>query len=315
MFFEGDKRDPWWTLLAFYNSLRELSGARTLFSSDITSRLKQYSFRYGLDKDKTRYLNFVEELTSRGSQSQLVEMMDRLAFDWDKKGSLDACLASSIIEVGVDIERLSLMAVVGQPKSTAQYIQVTGRVGRKWWERPGLIMSMYNPSKSRDLSHFEQFHSYHRRLYERVEPTSATPFSVEAVKRAMTGALLMWARQFYDAKTPDGRLPDYQQHLTQGCTLLKERCESVVKDKSEQERVAGCIQKVCEDLIYKWERNPQTWSEFPQKSDGEYLILWPGQFATESQKKKGVVVPSSMRNVDGSAYMQITQHYIKPMDE
>ncbi len=315
LFFEGDKRDPWWTLLAFYNSLRELSGARTLFSSDITSRLRQYSFRYGLDKDKTRYLNSVEELTGRGSQSQLVEMMDRLAFDWNKKGSLDACLASSIIEVGVDIERLSLMAVVGQPKSTAQYIQVTGRVGRKWWERPGLIMSMYNPSKSRDLSHFEQFHSYHRRLYERVEPTSATPFSVEAVKRAMTGALLMWARQFYDAKTPDGRLPDYQQHLTQGCALLKERCESVVKDKSEQERVADCIQKVCDDLIYKWERNPQTWSEYPQKSDGEYLILWPGQFATESQKKKGVVVPSSMRNVDGSAYMQITQHYIKPMDE
>jgi ATP-dependent helicase YprA (DUF1998 family) len=101
-------------------------------------------------------------------------MMDRLSAAYDPaEGSktLDACLASNIIEVGVDIDRLSLMAVTGQPKTTATYIQVTGRVGRRWSERPGLILMVYSPAKSRDRSHFEQFHSYHRRLYERFEPT------------------------------------------------------------------------------------------------------------------------------------------------
>ncbi len=97
--------------------------------------------------------------------------------------------------MGVDIDRLSLMGVTGQPKTTAQYIQVTGRVGRKWKERPGLILTIYNPGRSRDRSHFEQFHSYHRRLYERVEPTSATPFALSALQRAFAGVVLTWSRQ------------------------------------------------------------------------------------------------------------------------
>lgn len=308
-FFSDNKKDAWWTLLAFYNSLRELGGARTLFSSDIASRLKNYSYRYGCEKDDQRYLNAVEELTSRRSQAELVQMMDRLSVEWNEKGALDACLASNIIEVGVDIERLSMMAVVGQPKSTAQYIQVTGRVGRKWWERPGLILAMYNPSKSRDLSHFEQFHSYHRRLYERVEPTSATPFSVEAIERAMVGALLLWARQFYDAETPGG-VGKFQQTLEDGRDLLLKRCAVVVTEEEEQLRVMSAINRVYERLISKWQKNPQEWQRYPQKSDGEYLMLWPGQFSTEVQKNKGEIVPSSMRNVDGNAYLHITQEYI-----
>lgn len=312
-FFDGEKKDAWWTLLAFYNSLRELGGARTLFDSDIASRLKNYFFRYGCDKNDTRYLNKVVELTSRKSQSELVELMDRLSEEWgeDNRNILDACLASNIIEVGVDIDRLSLMAVVGQPKSTAQYIQVTGRVGRRWWERPGLILSMYNPAKSRDRSHFEQFHSYHRRLYERVEPTSATPFSMEAIERAMVGALILWARQFYDAEAPGGRLGDYEEHLKIARNILIDRCKYVVEESLEQQRVINAIGEVYKRLLNKWERNPQKWQEFPQKNDGEYLMLWPGQFATEAQRRKGEITPSSMRNVDASAYMNITDLYLQ----
>src|SRR6185437_673448 len=138
---------------------------------------------------------------------------------------IDACLASNIIEVGVDIDRLSLMGVVGQPKTTAQYIQVTGRVGRKWWERPGLILTIYNPSKSRDRSHFEQFHSYHRRLYERVEPTSATPFALSAIRRALPGALIAWARQTSDASVQN--YSAYEGAIRTGCDLLRDRCVSV----------------------------------------------------------------------------------------
>ncbi|MCE9940695.1 MULTISPECIES: helicase-related protein [Serratia] len=309
--FDDNKKDAWWTLLAFYNSLRELGGAQTLFQSDIAARLKDYSSRYGLKGGPQRYLNTVEELTSRQSQAQLVELMDRLALPWDAKDSLDACLASNIIEVGVDIDRLALMAVVGQPKSTAQYIQVTGRVGRRWWERPGLILSMFNPGKSRDRSHFEQFHSYHRRLYERVEPTSATPFSVEAVERALAGVMLLWARQRHGASSPGEAFGDYADYLNEALELLLERCGAIMEvQPDELDRVCEAMRKVHSELLNKWKTNPQQWWEYPQKKDGEYLMLWTGEFATREQKRKGMRVLSSMRNVDGTARAAISSNYL-----
>ncbi|HCA5286695.1 TPA: hypothetical protein MW252_002806 [Acinetobacter nosocomialis] len=307
--FEKKKRDAWWTLLTFYNSLRELGGARTLFSSDITARLGDHAKRYGAQGDERRHLNSIEELTSRRTQAELVGLMNRLSLDCSDRNAIDACLASNIIEVGVDIDRLALMAVVGQPKSTAQYIQVTGRVGRRWWDRPGLILMMYNPSKSRDLSHFEQFHSYHRRLYERVEPTSATPFSIESVKRAAIGAILLWARQQYDAEQPSESLTHFEEALRQGCEYLKVRCQQVEHEPMEISRAQQAIQSVHDELIKKWKGNPQLWWDYPQESDGEYLMLWSGEHATSDQKRKGVQVLSSMRNVDSSVQVEISSRY------
>ncbi len=304
-----EQRDPWWTLLVFYNSIRELSGAKTLFDSDIRSRLKFLFNRENFGPQNRRNLRIVEELTSRLSQAEIVAMMDRLARRYSESESdevLDACLASNIIEVGVDIDRLSLMGVVGQPKTTATYIQVTGRVGRRWWERPGLILMIYNPSKSRDRSHFEQFHSYHRRLYERVEPTSATPFAVSAIQRALPGALILWARQQSDAAVQNAGA--YADGVEYGYELLRQRCENIQMPE-DQARSLQELERVREELEHKWGSNPLEWEEFPQRMDGEYLMLWPGRFYTRLQKDRGVVVPSSMRQVDGSAELSITQAY------
>jgi superfamily II DNA/RNA helicase len=291
----------------FYNSIRELSGARTLFDADIRSRVKFLFNRENFPPDARRTLKIVEELTSRLSQAEIVEMMDRLATRYEAdKLVLDACLASSIIEVGVDIDRLSLMGVVGQPKTTAQYIQVTGRVGRRWWERPGLILMLYNPSKSRDRSHFEQFHSYHRRLYERVEPTSATPFALSAIQRAYPGALILWARQHHNGQVQS--LQPYKSHLNTIDKILRERC-NVVQSEDDRDRSLDEMERVKIELERKWNQNPQEWEHFPPAIDGEYLMLWPGQFSTPLQERRGVVVPSSMRQVDGSAELNITQAY------
>jgi hypothetical protein len=306
--FDPNRRDAWWTLLAFYNSLRELGGAKTLFTSDIRSRLKFLFNREGFTNENRRYLRIVEELTSRLSQAEIVGMMDRLSVGYSQTATniLDACLASNIIEVGVDIDRLSLMGVVGQPKTTASYIQVTGRVGRKWWERPGLILMVYNPSKNRDRSHFEQFHSYHRRLYERVEPTSATPFAVSAVHRGFPGAMLAWARQQSDAEVQN--LASYEDHIEFVYDLLKERCEAV-QAPEDRERSLKALERMRDELLHKWEQNPMDWERYPQTVDGEYLMLWPGQFATQKQKHRGLVVQSSMRQVDGNSELEITQGY------
>lgn len=305
---EENRRDPWWTLLTFYNSIRELGGAKTLFESDIRSRLKFIFNREGFGPHARRNLRIPEELTSRLSQAEIVGMMDKLtiSFTAANNGAVDACLASSIIEVGVDIDRLSLMGVVGQPKTTAQYIQVTGRVGRRWWERPGLIMMIYNPSKSRDRSHFEQFHSYHRRLYERVEPTSATPFAVSAIERALPGAVIAWARQKSSAAVSS--IAQYQPAVEEALAFLVDRCESV-QVPEDRARSIDELQRACSDLLAKWKRNPQQWEEFPPSPDGRYLMLWPGQYRTVLQEQNGVMAASSMRQVDASAELQISPSY------
>jgi len=307
--FVSDLRDPWWTLLVFYNSLRELGGAKTLFDSDIRSRLKFLLNRERVPESERRRLRSAEELTSRLSQAEIVGMMDLLSTEYtpgEGNRAPDACLASSIIEVGVDIDRLSLMGVVGQPKTTAQYIQVTGRVGRRWMDRPGLILMLYSPAKSRDRSHYEQFHSYHRRLYERVEPTSATPFAISAVQRALAGALITWARQQVNADVSDWNA--YRKEVLRGFELLKERC-GIVQEPSDAARSLEEMERVCTDLLNRWSANPQKFEEFPPSPDGEYLMLWPGQYATALQKRRGVVVPSSLRQVDGSAELIITEAY------
>jgi hypothetical protein len=309
--FDAAHRDAWWSLLVFYNSIRELGGAKTLFDSDIRSRLKFVFNRENFTPQNRRNLRIVEELTSRLSQPEIVGMMDTLSTVYSEADNkaIDVCLASNIIEVGVDIERLSLMGVVGQPKTTAQYIQVTGRVGRRWWERAGLILTIYNPSKSRDRSHFEQFHSYHRRLYERVEPTSATPFALSAIQRALPGALVAWSRQHSDA--PVQNVAAYEPSLDIGHALLRQRC-TAIQTREDQARSLLELDRVRDELKRKWGQNPLQWEDFPPSPDGEYLMLWPGQFATLVQKQRGVVVPSSMRQVDGSAELNITQGYLAP---
>lgn len=182
--------DNFWTITGYFNSLRELGGASTQILDDVQSRLdylaktKFVSVHPGVDTSKG--YTYTEELTSRMSNSEITDIIQvKLKRSYTKDNHADVfdyLLASNMISVGVDVGRLGAMVVAGQPKTNAEYIQATSRVGR---DNPGLVIAVYNASRSRDRSHYEQFLKYHSALYRYVEATSLTPFSDRARDRGL----------------------------------------------------------------------------------------------------------------------------------
>jgi hypothetical protein len=193
----GEAVDPYMTMLAYFNSVRELAGMRRLLDDDVRTRLPKAEQR-GLGK-RTSFLN-VRELTSRIGANEILEVLDLLGLRFEKKPKaerklrpLDVVLATNMISVGVDIARLGLMVVAGQPKSTAEYIQATSRVGRDV-AGPGLVFTIYNWSRPRDLSHYERFAFDHATFYRQVEALSVTPFARRALDRGLTAVLVALVR-------------------------------------------------------------------------------------------------------------------------
>lgn len=183
--------DNFWTLTGYFNSIRELGGAQTQVVDDIQSRYQYLKDKKFADFNpkftgNNKY-EYSEELTSRMTNDQISDIIQtRLKVPYtSEKGEdvpFDFILASNMISVGVDVGRLGTMVVAGQPKTNAEYIQATSRVGR---DNPGLVFMIYNASRSRDRSHYEQFLRYHAALYRYVEATSLTPFSDRARDRGL----------------------------------------------------------------------------------------------------------------------------------
>jgi hypothetical protein len=305
------EQDPWWTLLIFFNSLRELGTTLSLFQSDIPDYLIVTANRLGIPYGGMRKLWRIRELTGRLKSDEVPEAIADLEVACDnpnKQHPVDACLASNILEVGVDIDRLSLMAVVGQPKSTSQYIQVTGRVGRRWWERPGLVVTIYTASKPRDRSHFEKFRSYHERLYAQVEPTSVTPFSPPALDRALHAVMVLYARQFGDETVIQRPYPCPDNLIEDLKTILLPRVNAI--DPAETKN----FERVFEKRASEWERWKRTvWEK--KSADDSFLLRYAGDFADGDSKLLSWPVPTSMRNVDAECQAEITQLYLLEEDE
>ena len=189
-----DVADAYMTLVGYFNSLRELGGVRRLLDDDVPGRLRVLS-RRGFGPQRLLYEKD-RELTSQRPSSQIADTLKALdrTFITLESGSypIDVLLASNMISVGVDIDRLGLMVVSAQPKTSAEYIQATSRVGRT---HPGLIVEVYNWIRPRDISHYERFVHYHDTFYRHVEATSVTPFSERARDRALRGVLTSFVRQ------------------------------------------------------------------------------------------------------------------------
>jgi len=309
----AEEQDPWWTVLQFFNNLRELGFTLSLLQSDIPGYLRVLKNRFGLDWQQVRQLRRILELTGRIRSDQVPEAIAKLEVTCSSnvdQQPIDVCLASNIIEVGVDIDRLSLMTVISQPKTTSQYIQVTGRVGRRWWERPGLIVTIYSPTRPRDRSHFEKFRSYHERLYAQVEPTSVTPFSPPVLDRALHAIMVAYIRQVGNEHMANSPAPYPEKLIEQLRAILVPRITSV--DPSELEN----FQRVFDQRISEWRRwQRQYWQGTSQTADEIPLLRFAGSYASPEQKRLSWATPTSMRNVDAECQVEITQLYLLGGDE
>lgn len=295
-------RDPWWTQLVFFNTLRELGTSLSLLQSSVPMQLRALESREGLDRSARRPIRRVIELTSRLRNDEVPRAIAALETPASAKEAVDVCLASNIIEVGIDIDRLSLMVIVGQPKTTSQYIQVTGRVGRRWWERPGLIVTLLNPGRPRDRSHYERFRSYHERLYAQVEPTSVTPFSPSAVDRGLHGALVAFVRQLVDLDEVDGPSGVPLELIERFADLMRERVHIV--DPLE----AGTLEDALERRVRQW----RDWSRlrWQRELSGDDGLLVPlGDVASALHEGHNWAAPMSMRNVDAECELRVTLAY------
>ncbi|MED0958225.1 DISARM system helicase DrmA [Bacillus paramycoides] len=171
--------DPYRTLVGYFNSVRELGGAVRLLDDDIKKRIQTLQKKHSYAKP--RYINRKPELTSRVQSSQIPRVLEQLERTVGNE-ELDVVLATNMISVGMDVDRLGLMVVTGQPKQTSEYIQSSSRVGRS---KPGLVVTVYNPYRPRDMSHYQNFKGYHQRLYHFVEGTTATPYASRARDRVL----------------------------------------------------------------------------------------------------------------------------------
>lgn len=258
--------DPYMTLLGYFNSLRELGGSRHLIEDQVTLQIKQYSHRKRLEPAEGLFADREIspeplELTSRVGTDAVADAKSRLATEFHHDGRVDVALATNMISVGLDILRLGLMVVLGQPKACAEYIQATSRVGRDR-DRPGLVVALLNLHKPRDRSHYERFVTWHESFYREVEPASVTPFAARALDRALAAVLVGLCRQGETELNPPGgaaAMPHVRPRLDALLELLVARARDHAPHLASEEidTLVNEVRSRCSDLADAWLRIAQ----------------------------------------------------------
>ena len=344
----GEAADPYMTLVGYFNATRELAGMARYVADDITARVGNPRRESGFPRRRgTGYggLN-TTELTSRVSSDQIGTTLDQLALEFDpevdstaaiqariaalkagekpprRKGDpFDVVLATSMLQVGVDVQRLGLMLVVGQPKNTAEYIQASSRVGRDA-DRPGLVVSLGNWARPRDLAHFEQFRHYHETFYAQVEALSVTPYSRTSLERGIDGLLVSAARveqaTVADGLSPErqaGRIGDQQPLID----ALVERLQARIDAAAQSESASTQAHQLLLNRVQRWSDRAMKAAQqhktlvYERTGDGgEYLALIT---SPENAKDGGAhgapfEVANSMREVQPEINLLVS-----PVDE
>ena len=299
--------DPYWTQLIYFNSIRELMAGATLINDDVQDYKQGIYSKKGFQLfDKSYYRNIIfDELTSRVQSSDIPKILSKLFIEKDdskKNYPLDICIATNMIQVGIDIQRLSLMVINGQPKTTSEYIQASSRVGRKGGN-PGVVFVILSPFRARDRSHYEHFISYHQSIYNFVEPTSVTSHSDAVRKRALHAVVIGLSRLWggKELRLSPNPIPNKQ---------LREKIEQCIVNYASiaDPDHLDELEKTKKDikLIFdKWERiNPNNYGSMDPSQKSKDILMYPS-----GNEKISDIQPfetlTSMRNVDLECNAQI----------
>jgi hypothetical protein len=224
-------RDAYWSLVGYFNSLRLLSAAELQVHDDVVAYLEVLAAR---EQTTERSVANYSELTSRIDASEIPARLKGIERAFPDPDVVDVLLATNMIAVGVDVDRLGLMAVMGQPQTTAEYIQATSRVGRA---HPGLVAVMLNAARSRDRSHYENFLHFHAALYREVESTSVTPFSARARERGLHAVIVALTRILIPEARPNeaaGRVQAYEHRIRDEIKpVLLDRVRAVTPEEAD----------------------------------------------------------------------------------
>ncbi len=315
--------DAYMTLAGYFNSLRELGGMRRLVEDDVRRWCGTIEDRkpYGYPARhhpwaSNRVIQMPVELTSREKAGAIKEAKDRLSRPHAAKEHVDVLLASNMISVGVDIDRLGLMVVAGQPKSTSEYIQASSRVGRQY---PGLVVTCFNVRRPRDRSHYERFVAYHQSFYRYVEATSLTPFSGPALERGLAGTLLAMTRLGHPVMTAPTAAMDIETHrlLAEECVeVLAARGAAQTSGAQESARLKKALEDRAHKIIEAWQKltkearheggTKRSYSRFDKdKTAGKPLLFTiidddpPPAHSDDAR----FAAPTSMRDVEPSVHL------------
>jgi hypothetical protein len=321
--------DAYMTLAGYFNSLRELGGMRRLVEDEVQTRCRQLASRRPLNYEgenpwlANRLIQMEPvELTSRETTGRIKDSKERLDLPYSSKRRVDVLLASNMISVGVDIDRLGLMVVAGQPKTTSEYIQSSSRVGRqeRW---PGLVVTCLNVHKPRDRSHYERFTAYHESFYRFVEAQSLTPFSGPALERGLAGTLVAMTRLLDPALTKPVHamlLGGHREVGDRAVGLLAERGASLSPDEYESMRFT--LTRRGKSLLDSWEvlvkqardgAGTRSYSRYDKdKTAGNPLLyqVLDDELPQLGSDEAKFVAPTSMRDVEPTVHFWLQRRQL-----
>ena len=303
---DKELKDAYWTQIIYHNSKRELGKTITLCNDDIPSKINTMIVK---DEKYKRKLKNIEELSGSKVGYEIPRILERLNVqNDDDQNMIDILPCTNMISVGVDVPRLGLMLINGQPKTTAEYIQASSRIGRSD-RRPGIVVTHYSPTKPRDRSHYENFISYHDSIYRYVEPTSVTPFSPPAMERALHAALVIVMRQTGELLANDSADlfdPNKKEQKIIIDLFLKRIIEGANKEQSTAKKYLDKIINDWSDIIEESrEQNiPLLFDSTKSKQKNSLLIRFDKQIEEDDTFKSWRTL-NSMRNVDAESRITI----------
>jgi hypothetical protein len=315
----GGDADAYLTALCYFNALRELGGARRIVEDEVRTRLATYGTkrRREIPRDQPfadRRLREVLELTSRENTDKVAAAKEALGKPCsDQKHGVDVALATNMISVGLDIGRLGLMVVQGQPKAAAEYIQATSRVGRQT-DKPGLVLVLLNAHKPRDRLHYEGFRHFHACFYRAVEATSVTPWAARAMDRALAAVLVAAARHLIPDLTADGSAGEIGGYKTARAETVK-----MILDRAPPRDVVGghaALSAAINVLFDSWEglatdrknNAERLFYGYPREKSLLHDPLDP-LLASIDPEFRRFTAGRSMRDVEHAAALKVTDPY------